>query len=390
MRLLFYSDVEIFGGHEVTVLDAVEGASMVPGVRIGVAFSKKNHMFGDHLKKRFGSSSIIESIPHDFVHEKGDMLRVFTPTGKRRAIARFIERWKTDAVVVCQGHLGISLCGLAAATDTTARVISYIPMAHTLREMTGEKSLSTMVVDALLHRAYRWPETYLLSNSCAADQLKKVHGVDGNRVRVIEYGPDLKQLKPVERSSARTDIGIGKEFCIGIVARIDFRQKGHDIVLDSIRCRGGLPENVLLLIVGDGPDEPHAKSFVKEHRLENCVKFLPYVGNISSIYSAIDVLLIPSRYEGVPIVMLQAMFFGLPVIAADVDGMKAILPDEWRFAPGPGDQFMAALNRILEGVDPDLLERNKQLVVETWNAARFREKFGVFVQDLRISCIAQS
>ena len=390
MRLLFYSDVDLFGGHEVTVLDAIEGALTAPDVRIGVAFCKKNRMLGNHLKERFGRSSTIEILAHDFVHEKGDLLRALIPFGKRRAIAGFIKQWRPDAVIVCQGHMGVSICGLAAAVDSNSRVISYLPLAHTLREMTGKDSLTIRTADALLTHAYRWPALYLTSNDGTADQLEHTHRVDRNRIQVIEYGPDLEQLRPVSRSVARANLGIGDEFYVGIVARIDFLQKGHDIALDAIQRHGGLPENVRLLIVGDGPDTQRAKSFVKEHRLENCVTFLPYVANISSIYSAIDALLIPSRYEGVPIVMLQAMFFGLPVVAADVDGMKSILPSEWLFAPKSGDQLMAALKRVRNGVDPQLLVRNKHLVEETLNAAHFQERFGAFVKHLSVSRNAQS
>jgi len=388
MRVLFYSDVEVFGGHEVTVLDAIEGTKTVPNGDIGIAYCKRNRMFGDHIEKRFGSSARIEILPHDFVHEKGDLLRAFIPFGKRRRLATFFKNWKPDAVIVCQGHMGVSICGLAAAVVSKSLVISYLPMAHTMHEMMGKDSLTIRIVDALLNRAYYWPALYLVSHGGAADQLKSNHHVDKDRIRVIEYGPDLEQLRPVSRSVARADLGLGDEFYVGIVARIDFRQKGHDIVLNAIRRHGGLPDNVRLLIVGDGPDAQRAKSFAKEHRLESYVTFKSYVANISSVYSALDALLIPSRYEGVPIVMLQAMFFKLPVIAADVDGIKTILPVEWRFTPGSGDQIMSALEQVLRGIDPDLLERNKNLVEKTWNAARFRERFGAFVEHLRISCHA--
>jgi len=386
MRLLFYSDVDVFGGHEVTVLDAIEGAAMVPGVRIGIAYCKQNQLFGDHLRKRFGTSSSVEMLPHNFVHEKGDMLRAFIPSAKRRAIAGFIEKWNPAFMIVCQGHMGVSICALSAAVGTKTRVISYIPMAHTFREMTGEDSITVRTVDALLARAYQWPAIYLTSNDCVADQLKSIHGVASDRIFIIEYGPDLEQLQKVSRTEARAALGLGGEFYIGMVGRVDFRQKGHDIVFESIKRHGGLTEEFRLLIVGEGPDAQRMKSFVKDHRFDNFIKFIPYCSNISLLLSALDALLIPSRYEGVPVVMLQAMYFGLPVIAADVDGMKTVLPDDWRFAPGSGDQFMAALDRVCRGVDPELLERNKQYIIKTLNATHFREKMGSFVEDLSRSC----
>lgn len=382
MRLLFYSDVEVFGGHEVTVLDAIEGAAMAPGVSIGVAYCKRNRMLGKRLMNRFGAISMVEILPHDFVHEAGDLLRAFVPSSKRQAIAGFISGWKPDVVIVCQGHMGVSICGLAAAVGTDACVISYIPMAHTLREMTGGRSLTVRTVDALLARAYRWPAIYLTIDACVAEQLKSRHGVDGWRVQVIEYGPDIERLRQVSRSVARADLGLGGEFFVGMVGRVDFRQKGHDIILDAIARRGGLPGGSRLVIIGDGPDSERARSFVKDHGLDPFVRFLPWCDDVSSVYSALDLLLLPSRYEGAPIVMMEAMLFGLPVIASDVDGMRSVLPDEWRFAPGNGDQLMQLLERVRHGIDPGLLERHKQYIIKTRNAARFRERIGAFVTDL--------
>ena len=326
-------------------------------------------------------------LPHDYVHEKGDLIRAFVPCDKRRAITGFISKWRPDVVIVCQGHIGVSICGLAAAVRTIAHVISYIPMAHTLREMTGKRNLTVHIVDALLSRAYKWPESYVTSNDCAADQLKRNHGVGGDRIHVIEYGPDLAQLKQVSRSAARAELGLGEEYLVGMISRIEFRQKGHDIVLDAIKRHGGLPGNARLLIVGDGPDAQRMKWYIEKNRLDGFVKVMPYCSDISALCCALDVLLMPSRYEGVPIVMLQAMYFGIPVMAADVDGIKSLLPEEWRFAPGFGDYFMKALERVRNGVKPELLERNKQYIIRTLNAARYKERVREFV--FRISGITE-
>ena len=59
MRLLFYTDVEVFGGHEVAVLDTIEGSAMVPGVSIGVAYCKRNKLLAGNLQARFRASRMV-------------------------------------------------------------------------------------------------------------------------------------------------------------------------------------------------------------------------------------------------------------------------------------------------------------------------------------------
>jgi glycosyltransferase involved in cell wall biosynthesis len=57
------------------------------------------------------------------------------------------------------------------------------------------------------------------------------------------------------------------------------------------------------------------------------VKFLGYVGDMPSLWPALDCLLLTSRYEGLPITILEAMACGVPIVASNLDGMREILRD---------------------------------------------------------------
>ena len=77
--------------------------------------------------------------------------------------------------------------------------------------------------------------------------------------------------------------------------------------------------------------------------------------NPERIYSAIDCLLIPSRYEGVPLVMLEALASGVPVVGSCCDGMKDLLPGDWLFESGSiadmSETFSRAASAGFKGLD---------------------------------------
>jgi glycosyltransferase involved in cell wall biosynthesis len=112
---------------------------------------------------------------------------------------------------------------------------------------------------------------------------------------------------------------------------------------------------------------------------------MPWTDSLSEVYGALDLLLLPSRFEGVPIVMLEAMYLGLPVLGADADGMQAVLPADWRFAVGSPAALAGAIRRIRAGVDGALLERNRQYVATGRNSAAFRAGIRDWVLSLPLA-----
>jgi glycosyltransferase involved in cell wall biosynthesis len=77
------------------------------------------------------------------------------------------------------------------------------------------------------------------------------------------------------------------------------------------------------------------------------VFFRPWTPLVSDIYTASDLVLMPSRFEGVPLVMLEALMAGRPVAAAGVDGMRDYLPPEWLVSPLTGQTMAHCAIQIL-------------------------------------------
>ena len=116
-------------------------------------------------------------------------------------------------------------------------------------------------------------------------------------------------------------------------------RKGQVVLLEAMNIiRQKLP-NVLLMLVGDGPDEQMLKQKVIEMNLEKNVAFFPFTSEPELIFELLDILVLSSLYkEGLPNVLLEAMSMELPVVSSNLAGVPEIVKNgETGFMVKPGD-----------------------------------------------------
>lgn len=105
------------------------------------------------------------------------------------------------------------------------------------------------------------------------------------------------------------------EFVIGHVGRFS-PVKNHKFILDVFvaiqeQCKAKL------LLVGDGPLRTNIEREVKKLKLDDKVIFTGPRNDVSDLLQAMDVFILPSRYEGFGIVALEAQAAGLPCFISD-------------------------------------------------------------------------
>jgi len=129
-------------------------------------------------------------------------------------------------------------------------------------------------------------------------------------------------------------------------------QKANDITIRSLKL---LPNNIKLLLVGDGPEENKLKELSRELGLENRVIFAGRVDRSEvSMYRQIsDIFVGPSRSEGLGNAFLSAMASRLPVIATQQGGLAEFIGDKtaWTVAKDSPEEIAQAVKDIL--ADPD-------------------------------------
>src|SRR5699024_898347 len=86
-------------------------------------------------------------------------------------------------------------------------------------------------------------------------------------------------------------------------------------------------QNILYIIIGQGPLERDLKTKVQNSELKNKVLFLGYQENISELLNIADVFIFPSFREGLPVSIMEAMANGLPILASNIRGNKDLVTD---------------------------------------------------------------
>lgn len=106
-------------------------------------------------------------------------------------------------------------------------------------------------------------------------------------------------------------------------------QKAND---DTIRALTMLPDNVRLVLVGEGPDRSTLESLANELGVTNRVTFVGAVdrSRVSVYRKAADIFVAPSRSEGLGNAFLSGMASRLPMVLTQEGGIADYLFDEKR------------------------------------------------------------
>lgn len=92
-----------------------------------------------------------------------------------------------------------------------------------------------------------------------------------------------------------------------------------------VRAFKSLPQNVHLLLVGEGEFRKEVESLSKQLLLDSRVHFLGVRYDIDRILRTVEIVVLSSNWEGFGLVAVEGMAAGKPVVVSEVPGLKEVV-----------------------------------------------------------------
>ena len=208
-----------------------------------------------------------------------------------------------------------------------------IPYCWRFHDIVDQRSFSSLQRQLIYALARRYPLSIAGVSEAVCRPLRSA-GVKAGRLSVIHNGIEI----PLPSSDSavqefRSSLGLHKEhFVVTLPGRI-MPSKGHEVLIEAARRVLMKLSHARFLIVGDPfYDEFDYRAFLESlictHRLEQYILFTGFREEMSMVYAASDVVVLPSLLpDSFPTVILEAMAAERAVVASDGGGVAEIITD---------------------------------------------------------------
>jgi D-inositol-3-phosphate glycosyltransferase len=198
---------------------------------------------------------------------------------------------------------------------------------------------------------------------CPQDKEDLVHlyNVDPSKITIVPCGFCPSEFYPVNRSFARSFLGLDQDENILLQLGRMVPRKGVDNVIEALAHLKNIKQKTRLLIVGGESEIPDPKICPEIGRLQKLAEEQGVLSKVTFTgrrnrnvlkyyYSAADIFITTPWYEPFGITPLEAMACGTPVIGADVGGIKFSVKDGktgYLIPPKDPQALAAKVNHLL-------------------------------------------
>jgi phosphatidylinositol alpha-1,6-mannosyltransferase len=217
-----------------------------------------------------------------------------------------------------------------------------------------------------------WPYPLLVRRTFEAlDLVLPISRATGDACRARGLSPAKCQVVPLgiksDRFTSRLDAAAARDKLLrGRTAKLILCSVGRLVPRKGVawfvaNVMPLLPDDVLYLVAGDGPDRDRIMAAIDQYGLEKNVELLGQISNedLETLYNGADLFImpnipVPNDMEGFGLVMLEAGMCGLPVIASNIEGIADVVTEGANghlVRTGAEEGFQLAIMRYYSDVD---------------------------------------
>lgn len=271
----------------------------------------------DLLTPYYCDNTYYEDIVHSYNGNIYTFGLAFEPGKSRFNISEKIDRFFREHLYdVVHIHSGsISVLAIMSKYAKKNGIKKIIVHSHCAAE---KKSLKYRLTKLAFSPMMNSNPTNYCACSMVAGEWKFSKHVVQSSLKILKNGVDLEKysFNPEIRVCMRKKLGIPENaFVVGHVGRFSY-QKNHEYLISVFASVLKQCKDAVLMLIGDGENRQDIEEQVKTLNRDLNVIFCGLVNHVNDYMQAMDVFVLPSRYEGLPIVGVEAQAAGLPVITS--------------------------------------------------------------------------
>ena len=172
-------------------------------------------------------------------------------------------------------------------------------------------------------------------------------GIPREKIALHRTGLDADLFRPYDRRMCRDQLGLPRDRPVLATVGALIPRKGQRFVIEALTQ---LPD-ALLLLAGQGPDEPALRGLAVQLGVAKRVRFLGPVphAELPIVLNAADVFVLPSASEGLANAWVEALACGTPVVTTPIPGAQELItdPDWGQLVPRDAAAIAAAVQKLL-------------------------------------------
>lgn len=265
-----------------------------------------------------------------------------------RALRQVEGLMKQNGYAFCHCHSPIGGVVARIAGHRTKTKVIYT--AHGFHFYQGAPVMNWLVYYPVEKVLSRWTDVLITINHEDYKLAKKKF-----KMKKLTYVPGIgidtqrECLSQNEKEEKRKELGIPQDAFLITNAAEFTPNKNQKTVIEAIEQLHN--PNIYFVMCGIGEKKAELEQYVKEHGLEEHIRFVGFRNDLHEILQTSDCFVLSSFREGLSVALMEAMAEGLPVVCSRIRGNVDLIKDGKGgilVSPGNKKDYEAAFRKLYE------------------------------------------
>lgn len=263
-----------------------------------------------------------------------------------RALRQVEGLMKQNGYAFCHCHSPIGGVVARIAGHRTKTKVIYT--AHGFHFYQGAPVMNWLVYYPVEKMLSRWTDVLITINHEDYKLAKKKF-----KMKKLTYVPGIgidtqrEGLSQKEKEEKRKELGIPQDAFLITNAAEFTPNKNQKTVIEAIEQLHN--PNIYFVMCGIGQKKAELEQYVKEHGLEEHIRFVGFRNDLHEILQTSDCFVLSSFREGLSVALMEAMAEGLPVVCSRIRGNVDLIKDGEGgilISPQKRDEYINAFKKL--------------------------------------------